>query len=141
MSVSHRTVESLYLVNASLLLTHEIDSAYWQEWDLLHIPGGIQVFLVLNWGLILVVLYGLRALVLRRKVGLWFSLGLATCGVLAFLIHGSFLMRGDPRFRVPASLLVLALSAVVSMVQGVLTWRLALRDPDSPAAPITGAVE
>ena len=38
----------LYLLNAAVLITHEIDSAYWHEWDLFGIPGGIQFFLVLK---------------------------------------------------------------------------------------------
>ena len=40
--MSPRVLDALYLVNASLLVTHEIDSAYWNEWELLHLPGGIQ---------------------------------------------------------------------------------------------------
>lgn len=36
---------NLYLLNFALLFTHEIDSAYWKEWDLFGIPGGIKSFL------------------------------------------------------------------------------------------------
>lgn len=37
----------LYLLNAAALITHEIDSAYWREWELF----GIQVFLglIFSW--------------------------------------------------------------------------------------------
>jgi hypothetical protein len=35
---------NLYLLNAALLFTHEIDSAFWKEWDLIGIPGGIKFF-------------------------------------------------------------------------------------------------
>lgn len=34
----------LYLTNAVLLINHEIDSAYWKEWDLFRFPGGLRVF-------------------------------------------------------------------------------------------------
>ena len=122
--MSHRAAEWLYVVNASLLLTHEIDSAYWHEWELLRIPGGIQVFLVLNLVLVLAVLWGLRELVLRHRGGLRMSLGLAGAGALAILIHGTFLVRGDPKFRLPASLVVLGSILVASIAQGVVTWRL-----------------
>ena len=29
----------LYLTNAVLLINHEIDSAYWKEWELFKLPG------------------------------------------------------------------------------------------------------
>ena len=32
----------LYLANTALLIAHEIDSAYWKEWELFHLPGGIR---------------------------------------------------------------------------------------------------
>jgi len=31
----------LYLANAVLLINHEIDSAYWKEWELFKLPGGM----------------------------------------------------------------------------------------------------
>ena len=38
----------VYLINATLLICHEIDSAYWREWELFHIPGGSIVFVMLT---------------------------------------------------------------------------------------------
>jgi hypothetical protein len=132
-NMSYRTIEVLYLVNAALLITHEIDSAYWNEWDLLHLPGGIQLFLILNLGLVLLVLFGLRELIQRRRSGLWFSAGLAGAGILAFAIHCFFLIRGHPEFRLPISLAVLGASLVVSLIQGTAAWKLLVRgDADAP---------
>ena len=39
---------TLYAITFALLLTHQVDSAYWKEWELLHIPGGPQLNLVLK---------------------------------------------------------------------------------------------
>jgi hypothetical protein len=39
---------NLYMINCGLLFAHEIDSAFWQEWVLFGIPGGIQVFVVVS---------------------------------------------------------------------------------------------
>lgn len=39
----------LYLLNAALLITHEIDSAYWHELEPFGIRGGIQLFPVVIW--------------------------------------------------------------------------------------------
>ena len=63
----------LYLLNAAVLITHEIDSAYWHEWELFGMPGGIQLFLVLNLLLVMLVLYGYQTLVQGRASGLVFS--------------------------------------------------------------------
>lgn len=38
----------LYILTITLLVAHQIDSAYWHEWNLFGIPGGIQVFVLLN---------------------------------------------------------------------------------------------
>jgi hypothetical protein len=62
----------LYAVNAVLLIVHEIDSAYWKEWELFHLPGGISGFLALHIPLILVVFYGFSRVVLETRGGLVF---------------------------------------------------------------------
>lgn len=125
--MSHRTLVVLYLINGALLITHEIDSGYWNEWELLHLPGGVQFFLVLNFGLVLLVLFGLAALVQQRRSGLWFSVGLAGAGLLAFVIHGAFLLRGHPEFRLPTSVAILGGSLIVSLIQGTAAARLLAR--------------
>lgn len=110
----------LYLLNAALLMTHEIDSAYWQEWNLFGIPGGIQVFLVLNFVLVLLVLFGLQQLLQGKRAGYIFSLLLAAAGVFAFSIHSFFLLMGHPEFRLPISLVILGVTLLVSLIQGAL---------------------
>jgi len=114
---------NLYLLNAALLFTHEIDSAFWKEWDLFGIPGGIQVFLVLNFLLLLVALYGFQQVVLGTKTARAFSLVLAAVGVFAFGIHTFFIATGHPEFTLPASIVVLVAALIVSLVQGFLALR------------------
>ena len=50
---------AVYLVNTTLRICHEIDSAYWREWELFHIPGGPIAFVVLHLPLVAFVLYGM----------------------------------------------------------------------------------
>lgn len=50
----------LYLSNSVFLINHEIDSAYWKEWELFNLPGGITGFLLIHFPLLICVLYGLR---------------------------------------------------------------------------------
>lgn len=115
---ARRKAVMLFVLNLALLATHEIDSAYWHEWTMFGLPGGIQLFLVLNLGLLLLFLVGLVRLVQGSASGAWFSLGLAATGMGAVGLHLAFLLNGSPAFRLPASLAVLALVLPVSVVQG-----------------------
>lgn len=106
---------TLYALTLALLLTHQVDSAYWKEWELLHIPGGPQLNLVLNLALILVGLGGFALVIDGSTVGHVVSLLVAGAGLLACAIHGHFLARGDERFRLPASIAVLVATLPVSV--------------------------
>jgi hypothetical protein len=126
----------LYLANAALLIAHEIDSAYWREWELFHLPGGIQLFVVLNLLLVLVVLWGIPTIVLRQPVGRIFQWFLVGAGLLAPILHGGFLASGDLRFRSVVSLSILGAMAVVSITQSILLLRQGRTDrPPMPAGP------
>jgi hypothetical protein len=113
--------ETLYLVNSVLLFIHEEDSAYWKEWELFGLPGGVQSFLLMDMVLITIGLIGFRYVVMKRRAGLWFALLQAGCGVLAFVLHGVFILGGHPEFTLPVSELVLVLTFVVSVTQAVVS--------------------
>ncbi len=119
-----RWANNLYLANLVLLTTHEIDSAYWHEWSLFGLPGGIQVFLLLNFFVLLLAIFGYRQLLLGARGGAWFSLVLVAAGVFAFTIHAYFVLAGHPEFTLPASLVVLSLTLIVSVAQGAVTLML-----------------
>lgn len=107
----------LYLTNAVLLINHEIDSAYWKEWDLFHLPGGIGGFLLLHFPLLFLVLYGMAAVAGQRPSAPWFSLLLSAGGIFAFSIHTYFLRKGREEFDHPVSKAILWATLVVSLAQ------------------------
>ena len=115
------TLSWIYLTNSVLLIIHEIDSAYWKEWDLFKLPGGITGFLIIHFPLIFLILYGLIQVFLYSFTGLIFSLVLSSAGVFAFTIHMLFIKRGRHEFKVPISLLILTATLVVSVVQAGIT--------------------
>jgi hypothetical protein len=121
--LKQNTAINLYLFNFALLFTHEIDSAFWQEWKLFGIPGGVQVFLALNFALLLAALYGFKQLVQGARSGRIFSLLLAAAGAFAFVIHSYFILTGHSEFRLPISLAVLAVTLIVSIAQGYVALR------------------
>ena len=111
----------LYLTNAVLLINHEIDSAYWKEWDLFHLPGGIAGFLLLHFPLLAVILYGLAAAAREQPSAVWYALLLAAGGILAFGIHTYFLKKGREEFDHPVSKFILWATLVVSLCQMAVT--------------------
>jgi hypothetical protein len=111
----------LYLLNATLLVVHEMDSAYWREWELFRLPGGLTGFLLLHLPLVAVVLYGLVLVWERTPAGLILSLLLSLAGLFAFSIHTYFLRRGRHEFDLPVSRLILVTTLVVSLLLAGLT--------------------
>jgi len=110
----------IYLINLTLLIAHEIDSAYWKEWDLFGMSGGIQGFLIVNIFIVLAGLIGFRNLISGHKSGYYFALGLAASGIFAFFIHMYFIITGHNEFTLAASIAVLTAALIASLIQAVL---------------------
>ena len=111
----------LYLINAVLLINHEIESAYWREWELFRLPGGISGFLIIHFPLLFVILYGIALVYQQSRAGLIISALLSAGGIFAFCIHSYFIRKGGREFTLPISRLILLATLVVSLVQGVVT--------------------
>ncbi|MFH1438444.1 MAG: DUF6713 family protein [Pseudomonadota bacterium] len=111
----------LYMANAIVLITHEIDSAYWKEWELFRLPGGPGGFLLLHVPMLLLILYGLVLVYTESLAGLVISLVLCGGGLFAFSIHTVFLKKGDGRFDAPVSKLLLRLTLLISLTQAGVT--------------------
>ena len=114
-----RTLKYLYWLNAVLLSTHEVDAAYWKEWDLFHLPGALTGFLLLHVALFALAFWGYEQVVRGRRAGWWMSLTLAVMGIFGLAIHGILLLKGYPQFKIPVSIIVLIIAGAVSIVQAV----------------------
>jgi multidrug transporter EmrE-like cation transporter len=117
MELAHPGLYWLFLANATVLITHQIDAAYWHEWDLFFIPGGNQVNLLLNLPIIAFVLYAHGRIVPNVHKGLAFYKLLAGLGFLTVAIHSFFLLRGSESFNQPMSLALLVATFVLSAWQ------------------------
>lgn len=111
----------IYCANAVMVIVHEIDSAYWHEWELFKIPGGIAGFLVLHIPLVGLILYGLVALQNEEMAGIVISLALSAGGLFALCAHGYFLLKGRKEFKTPVSLFILGCAGGFSFVQLAVT--------------------
>ncbi len=127
------TVYWLYLVNAVLIINHEIDSAYWREWNLF-MPAGkpasgndeqrfMSGFLIVHVPVLVLILMGLVEVYKASFSGLVLSLILAAGGLFAFTFHTIMMRRGRPGFNTPVSKLLLVATLAVSLAQGaVAVW-------------------
>lgn len=109
----------LYLANAAVLILHQIDAAYWHEWDLFGIPGGNQVNLILNLPIVILVLYGHQALAQGQAVGLRLYWLLVVTGLFTVSIHSYFLMQGSEAFWQPVSVAILTATLLLSLAQAI----------------------
>ena len=100
-----------------MLATHEIDSAFWHEWNLFTLPGGIDLFLVLNLALLLLFMFGFEKVVKWEKGAPLFSYILAFSGIFAFIAHSYFILNGNPEFTSVISFGILLLAFVTSIAQ------------------------
>ena len=116
-----QTLFWLFLINAVLLINHEIESAYWREWELFRLPGGISGFLVIHFPLLFVILYGIVLVFQQSRTGLIISALLSAGGIFAFCIHTYFIRKGGHEFTLPISRLILFATLLVSLVQGAVT--------------------
>lgn len=117
----------LYLVNMTLFILHEMDSAFWKEWELFRLPGGVAGFLLIHFPLFLIGLYGVVEVSRGSWVGWVLSLVVGAAGLMAFCLHGYFLWKGRSEFSTPVSKLILVMWLVTSLVQIAVT--LGLRGP------------
>jgi hypothetical protein len=109
----------LYLLNTILTILHEMDSAYWKEWDVFGLGGDIAGFLWMHIPIYALALYGLVLLAQNAPAGIWFALAFGLGGFIGFGVHSYFLRKGRPEFNTPASLGLLRVWLVMSIVQEV----------------------
>jgi hypothetical protein len=115
MEVLSRRVLFLYVWTLALGTVHVVDSAYWHEWEVLGLPGGIQLFLVESLILAVPFLYGLAKLARGTRSGPVYGIVLSLVGIAGFGIHAFLLLRGGTEFRNTASLATIFLMFVFSV--------------------------
>lgn len=112
-----------YVLNAMLLLLHEIESAYEKEWEILKIPGKITVFLVLHIPIILLIFYGLLEIEKQSAQGLRLGIIMGIAGVIPFLVHKIFVKRKG-RFNLPISNIIIYANIITGIIIIILSARL-----------------
>jgi hypothetical protein len=110
-------ISNLYILTLSLVLTHQIDAAYWHEWEIFKLPGDITFFNLFNLILIPFLLVGLVRVVLQPANAFRYSLCVSMLGILVFLIHAGFYVFGFEQFNLPLSIAIIVGNGVFGVLQ------------------------
>lgn len=102
-------MEKGYFWTMCALFLHQIDAAFWHEWDMFWLPGGIQGYLVFNAVAIPVVLLGYRHIVTGTRKAVVYASLCSALGALTFVIHLGFALAGYEQFHLPVSILLIVL--------------------------------
>ena len=117
------SLNNVIVVNLSLVLTHQVDAAFWREWEMFGLPGGIQLFNAINVGIFLAVLSCFVAVIQRRPSGFRCSLVIALLCASVLPIHAAFALSGFTQFHLPFSVFLIVATFAASIFQVVLTFR------------------
>ena len=131
---AHPRLLFIYLLNATLVLCHEIDSAYWHEWQLFRLPGGPEGFVAMHLLVVLLILVGLVMVVNRTARSRLWSIAIGSAGTAGCAIHLAFLTHGNERFTTVFSIALIAafgLSSATLTVIALRTRPLAMEEKDS----------
>ncbi|MEN5208045.1 DUF6713 family protein [Stenotrophomonas terrae] len=93
-----------YTATLLSLIAHQIDAAFWHEWEMFRVPGGIQGFLVFNAVAVGILLHGYQHVVLRTPNARRYALLCGGMGVLTALLHAGFALAGRQEFHLPLSI-------------------------------------
>ncbi|HDS0948670.1 TPA: hypothetical protein QDZ34_000926 [Stenotrophomonas maltophilia] len=101
-------MERWYLATLLALILHQIDAAFWHEWDMFRVPGGIQGFLIFNLAAVGALLHGYSQVVLAKPSARAYALFCGVVGAGTAAIHVAFAAAGRDEFRLPLSIAALA---------------------------------
>jgi hypothetical protein len=118
-----RVLDRVVALNLSLVMAHQADAAYWKEWEMFGLPGGIQLFTLFNLAAFLLLLWLYSAVISRQPTGLRGSFLIAGLSGVVLPIHAAFAFAGFTEFHLPVSIAVIIATFVVSIWQAILTWR------------------
>ena len=116
-------LNKVVILNLALVLTHQVDGAYWHEWEMFQLPGGIQLNNFINVLTFIALLYLFVPVVQRKASGITCSLVIAAISALVLPIHVGFAIAGYQQFHLPFSIFIIVGTFLLSILQVVLTHR------------------
>lgn len=113
----------VYIVNATLLLLHEIESAYEKEWEILKLPGRITGFLLMHIPILLLLFYGAVEIEKISTTGLILGVITGMSGLIPFIVH-ELMVKRDEHFKLFISNFIIYFNILTGIVLLILSARL-----------------
>ncbi len=116
-------LEFLYIVNATILILHEIESGYEKEWEILKLPGKLTGFILLHVPVLLILFYGLYSIVQYPQARTIIAVITGCAGFIPFLVHKVFVHKKE-RFNKPISNLLIygnMITGLILIITAILT--------------------
>ena len=111
-----------YILNATLLLLHEIESGYEREWEILKLPGKITGFLLFHIPIIFIIFYGFYSIIQYPQVKLIASLIMGASGFIPFIVH-KIIVNKREYFNKPISNIIIIgniFSGIMLIILGII---------------------
>ncbi len=115
-----------FILNATILLLHEIESSYEREWEILKLPCKITGFLLMHIPIIFLLFYGVIEIEKQSHVGLFLGIITGIGGFIPFLVHKLLVARKD-KFNLFISNILIGMNMITGMITVILSARLIIR--------------
>lgn len=110
-----------YIINATLLLLHEIESAFEKEWQILKLPGRITGFLIMHIPIILILFYGLLGIQNQSQIGIIIGIITGIGGLIPFIVH-KVIVEQKEHFNLIMSNIIIYLNIITGIVTVILSF-------------------
>ncbi len=103
--------------NFVLLFTHQTEAVWWKEWEMFHLPGGIELFAAINMLFLTVALLAFDQVARNTRWARLSSSLFAAAGLITAALHTSFWASGSQRFTTLFSRAILFSILLCSVLQ------------------------
>lgn len=115
-----KLITVLYIINATLLLLHEIESGFEKEWEILKLPGKITGFLVMHIPIIFFLFYGTLEIEKQTILGLILGVVTGIGGLIPFIVH-KIIVNSKEHFNLIISNMIIYLNILMGIGTTVLS--------------------
>lgn len=113
----------LLVLNLALITAHQLDAVWWREWAMFGLPGGVQLFILLNLLLYLALLGALGPIFRREANGYRYSQLIAALCASVLPIHAGYALAGVSGFESAFSISLILLCFLAAALQAWATVR------------------
>ncbi len=116
-------LEFFYILNATLLILHEIESGYEKEWEILKLPGKLTGFILLHIPVLFIFFYGLYSIIQYPQARTVISVLAGSAGFIPFLVHKVIVNKKEHFNSTISNILIYGniITGVILIIAGVLT--------------------